>query len=117
MNEKKDDVHPLESMTDGVSRSGVNLIDVVDLPYGPMVKMGVEMTDALMACASRAAAPRPPRRHVWEVGTSEMIRVHPVVGLSPDRVWKLLGCAFVALVAIWLRLACWPRRRHSSHAI
>ena len=114
---RKDDLHPLELMADGVSRSGVNLIVGVDLTYGPTVEMGVEVTDASMACASRAAAPWPPRRHVWEIGTSEMIRVHPVVGLSPDRVWKLLGCAFVALVAIWLRLACWPRRRHSSHVM
>ena len=42
-NEKKSGSHPLECMADGVSRSGVDLIDVVDLPYGPMVKMGVEI--------------------------------------------------------------------------
>ena len=55
---RKDDLHPLELMADGVSRSGVNLIDVVDLPYGPM---GVEIDGCLngvclASCSSAASS-------------------------------------------------------------
>ena len=118
---RKDDLHPLELMADGVSRSGVNLIVGVDLTYGPTVEMGVEVTDALAACASthgeRARGllllVHGHGEKALELGEVELPR-RALVGLLSLAVWSVVALTLVVAVITalgvvlgLLLLVCW----------